>query len=69
MQRQLQPGVNTIQRKYIDSFLNYVILRVLGLLSKEEMDALGGGRDAGVIGGTEEGGFDSTGDAELSGND
>ena len=43
MQRQLQPGVNTIQRKYIDSFLNYVILRVLGLLSKEEMDALGGG--------------------------
>ena len=42
MQRQLQPGVNTIQRKYIDSFLNYVILRVLGLLSKEEMEALGG---------------------------
>lgn len=43
MQRQLQPGVNTIQRKYIDSFLNYVILRVLGLLSEEEMAALGGG--------------------------
>ena len=42
-QRQLQPGVNTIQRKYIDSFLNYVILRVLGLLSEEEMAALGGG--------------------------
>lgn len=43
MQRQLQPGVNTIQRKYIDSFLNYVILRVLGLLSPEEMAALGAG--------------------------
>lgn len=42
MQRQLQPGVNTIQRKYIDSFLNYVILRVLGLLSEEEKAALGG---------------------------
>ena len=46
MQRQLQPGVTTIQRKYIDSFLNYVILRVLGLLSKEEMDALGGMGDS-----------------------
>lgn len=38
----LTPGVGAIQRKYIDSFLNYVILRVLGLLSKEEMEALGG---------------------------
>jgi len=41
--QQLQPGVGAIQRKYIDSFLNYVILRILGLLSKEEIDALGGG--------------------------
>jgi hypothetical protein len=37
----LTPGVGAIQRKYIDSFLNYVILRVLGLLSPEEMAALG----------------------------
>lgn len=46
MQRQLQPGVSTIQRKYIDSFLNYVILRVLGLLSEEEKAALGGMGDS-----------------------
>ena len=39
--KQLTPGVGAIQRKYIDSFLNYVILRVLGLLSKEELDIMG----------------------------
>lgn len=38
---QLQPGVGAIQRKYIDSFLNYVILRVLGLLSDREKAAFG----------------------------
>ena len=40
--KQLAPGVGAIQRKYIDSFLNYVILRVLGLLSEEDKAALGG---------------------------
>jgi len=39
--KQLTPGVGAIQRKYIDSFLNYVILRVLGLLSKEELEMMG----------------------------
>ena len=39
--KRLTPGVNAIQRKYIDSFLNYVILRVLGLLSKEELEIMG----------------------------
>lgn len=39
--KQLTPGVGAIQRKYIDSFLNYVILRVLGLLSKEELEIMG----------------------------
>ena len=42
----LTPGVGVIQRKYIDSFLNYVILRVLGLLSDEEKAALGGMGDS-----------------------
>ena len=42
----LTPGVGAIQRKYIDSFLNYVILRVLGLLSEEEKAALGGMGDS-----------------------
>jgi hypothetical protein len=42
----LTPGVGVIQRKYIDSFLNYVILRVLGLLSEEEKAALGGMGDS-----------------------
>jgi len=39
--KQLTPGVSAIHRKYIDSFLNYVILRVLGLLSKEELEIMG----------------------------
>ena len=42
----LTPGVGAIQRKYIDSFLNYVILRVLGLLSEEEKASLGGMGDS-----------------------
>uniref|UniRef100_A0A6C0HLK4 Uncharacterized protein n=1 Tax=viral metagenome TaxID=1070528 RepID=A0A6C0HLK4_9ZZZZ len=43
--QQLQPGVSAIQRKYIDSFLNYVILRLLGLLSDEDKAALGDSLD------------------------
>ena len=40
--KSLTPGVSDIQRNYIDSFLNYVILRVLGGLSEEELEKLGG---------------------------
>jgi hypothetical protein len=44
----LTPGVNAIQRKYIDSFLNYVILRVLGLLTKEELEMMGASQTIGT---------------------
>lgn len=46
--KRLTPGVNAIQRKYIDSFLNYVILRVLGLLSKEELEMMGASQSVGT---------------------
>jgi hypothetical protein len=39
--RPLTPGVGAIQQKYVESILNYIILRVLGLLTKEELETFG----------------------------
>jgi len=39
--RRIVPGVADIQKKGIDSFLNFVILRTLGMLSPEDMAKFG----------------------------
>jgi hypothetical protein len=40
--RRIVPGIADIRRKGIDSFLNFVILRTLGMLSPEDMAKFGG---------------------------
>jgi hypothetical protein len=40
--RRIVPGIADIRKKGIDSFLNFVILRTLGMLSPEDMAKFGG---------------------------